>query len=404
MPLTKALFNNEIRPELIQFINNAQSEITAAVAWFTDREIFNVLLKAINKKINIQLLIQDDEINRSAPFAIDQLAQTNVEIWFWNPLHEGIMHHKFAVIDKHTVISGSYNWTVAAANYNQESVIVFTENPSLSDDYLHEFNKLKQRASLHPICKARQFRFPTETGFKSEYRVKIIDFQNKIKLLEIEKGEIENSKERFTHFLQKQLYSLILNVHKLENELAKLIAIHSKKRTDQENFHKKEQEFKQVEAQLKAVKIKKELNEQDRTELKKMYRETISAIHPDLFHDKPELEKRAHDLCIILNKAYKESDLKKVCEIWEMVKNGTVFYTDVSEIDEIEKLKQILEQLENKYHSLTHELQTLQKNEKMQISKDEANWNTWIEEKRGKLKLKIEWLEKEIARYNKKEK
>ena len=34
------------------------------------------------------------------------------------------MHNKFAVIDDEIVLTGSFNWTSAAANNNQENLVV----------------------------------------------------------------------------------------------------------------------------------------------------------------------------------------------------------------------------------------------------------------------------------------
>jgi len=51
------------------------------------------------------------------------------------------MHHKFAVIDKSVVITGSFNWTMQAVKYNQENLLFF-ENKFLAEKYTLAFEDL----------------------------------------------------------------------------------------------------------------------------------------------------------------------------------------------------------------------------------------------------------------------
>ncbi len=51
------------------------------------------------------------------------------------------MHHKFAVIDRSVVITGSFNWTMQAVKYNQENLLFF-ENKALAEQYTKAFDDL----------------------------------------------------------------------------------------------------------------------------------------------------------------------------------------------------------------------------------------------------------------------
>jgi phosphatidylserine/phosphatidylglycerophosphate/cardiolipin synthase-like enzyme len=57
------------------------------------------------------------------------------------------LHHKFAVIDDQTVISGSHNWSEAANSQNDEAVIVIT-NSTVSQHFVQEFQRLYSSAIL----------------------------------------------------------------------------------------------------------------------------------------------------------------------------------------------------------------------------------------------------------------
>jgi cardiolipin hydrolase len=51
------------------------------------------------------------------------------------------MHHKFAIIDKKILITGSANWTLQAFFGNYENLII-TNRHEFVNSYIHEFEKL----------------------------------------------------------------------------------------------------------------------------------------------------------------------------------------------------------------------------------------------------------------------
>ena len=51
------------------------------------------------------------------------------------------MHHKFMVIDQSSVITGSYNWTRSAAEYNHENIVLLND-AGIAKSYQDEFNRL----------------------------------------------------------------------------------------------------------------------------------------------------------------------------------------------------------------------------------------------------------------------
>jgi phosphatidylserine/phosphatidylglycerophosphate/cardiolipin synthase-like enzyme len=51
------------------------------------------------------------------------------------------MHHKFMIADSDTLITGSYNWTLSAANYNYENILVTREATAIKA-FANQFEKL----------------------------------------------------------------------------------------------------------------------------------------------------------------------------------------------------------------------------------------------------------------------
>lgn len=134
----------DIHRVLLREINSAESTIVAAVAWFTDREIFNALRRRAVHGVSVRVAITDDEINRPpmAP-AFDALIDMGGEIHRIRPgtRRDSLMHHKFCVIDETTVITGSYNWT-RRARENAENVTVIRHHPSFVAQFLDTFEQI----------------------------------------------------------------------------------------------------------------------------------------------------------------------------------------------------------------------------------------------------------------------
>jgi phosphatidylserine/phosphatidylglycerophosphate/cardiolipin synthase-like enzyme len=53
-----------------------------------------------------------------------------------------IFHHKFMIIDKRHLETGSFNYSAAAANRNAENVLVLRDVPELAGLYAREWDRL----------------------------------------------------------------------------------------------------------------------------------------------------------------------------------------------------------------------------------------------------------------------
>jgi phosphatidylserine/phosphatidylglycerophosphate/cardiolipin synthase-like enzyme len=57
----------------------------------------------------------------------------------------GLMHQKFAVIDKRIVFTGSYNWTHSADRLNDENLLYFRDAGPLAEEFRRAFIQLWER-------------------------------------------------------------------------------------------------------------------------------------------------------------------------------------------------------------------------------------------------------------------
>ncbi len=142
----KAHFSN-IHKVIIDHLEQAQTEIVAAIAWFTDRDIFEVLCKKALAGVKVSVALIGDDINQG-PGRLNFHRLTNLggKVVFLSPgsHNERTMHHKFCVIDRSTVITGSYNWSRKARS-NDENITVVTDAADFAGKYLDTFESLLDR-------------------------------------------------------------------------------------------------------------------------------------------------------------------------------------------------------------------------------------------------------------------
>lgn len=134
------LFEN-IRNQIIEEIRAAKYLIYVAVAWFTDPVLYQELLKKKNQGVHVEISLDDCDKNHNTDFSLENDFPVNwisVQSYFQN-----IMHEKFCVIDLHTAIHGTFNWT-KAANYNKEHISV-DKNRATAEAFADEFMRLKNK-------------------------------------------------------------------------------------------------------------------------------------------------------------------------------------------------------------------------------------------------------------------
>ncbi|MGQ9680349.1 MAG: phospholipase D-like domain-containing protein [Candidatus Bathyarchaeia archaeon] len=120
------------------WIGRANRSIVVAVYAFTQDALGDALIEAKNKGIDVQILIDNKYINvQGSEFARLENAGISIK----SDTRSADMHHKFIIIDGYILGTGSYNWSQAAEDENDENLILL-RSQSLADVYLDEFNRL----------------------------------------------------------------------------------------------------------------------------------------------------------------------------------------------------------------------------------------------------------------------
>ena len=148
-----------------QHLAAAKRTIDMALFVFSAQSLTNVLAENIKTGIGVRLLADPGFASRSFSEVLDLLSlelpdhrcmiETNNQ-----PLKTPLqsvgtprlargdkLHHKFAVIDNKTVITGSFNWSPAAAHTNDETLLVI-HSPKVAAHFTREMNRMWRRAEL----------------------------------------------------------------------------------------------------------------------------------------------------------------------------------------------------------------------------------------------------------------
>ena len=153
---TYAYFKN-IHKHILNELSESKFDLIAAVAWFTDQEIFDLICKKASQNVTVSVLLIKDHINTGQyGLKFKRLEALGGRVFFIpDPRGTGtMMHNKFCVIDEATVITGSYNWS-KRARQNYENVTVIKNDVEFAQQYREEFenilaiNGLKKKVGIH---------------------------------------------------------------------------------------------------------------------------------------------------------------------------------------------------------------------------------------------------------------
>jgi phosphatidylserine/phosphatidylglycerophosphate/cardiolipin synthase-like enzyme len=148
--------NGGIREAILNEIKKARKSIQVMAFVFTDNELADAMLARQQKGVVIEGVFDECLIDSRSHYYTFRNARARVR----RDGNQALMHHKVIVIDGKTVITGSYNFTNAAEQYNNESVVFITSR-DIATAYADEFSRLMDATYNnrnlpnynHPACR-----------------------------------------------------------------------------------------------------------------------------------------------------------------------------------------------------------------------------------------------------------
>ena len=125
---------------VVKEVASARSEILVQAYSFTSAPIAKALVDAKKRGVKVEVVL--DKSQRSAKYtSADFVAHAGIPTWI-DSVH-AIAHNKIMIIDKATLITGSFNFTKAAEEKNAENLLVIKGNKPLVDRYIKNFEEHK---------------------------------------------------------------------------------------------------------------------------------------------------------------------------------------------------------------------------------------------------------------------
>lgn len=450
---TEAVFVN-IAERIQQEISKAQKSVFIAVAWFTNKNLFNELVNKARNGCTVSLIISNDNINLNSSIDFDQLAIGKSRVYKIGNGDTELMHNKFCVIDYSTVITGSYNWSYKAES-NFENVIITSNDTTLAEQFISEFNNIRRQ--YYPDAVNEEIVFPLnkiikrleilknyillediEELNKETSKLKEYNFNSDLQEIidDVRKEEFSSAINKIQNFISKnqqlsiwtdpEISALKLEIKNLENqlngydnekiELEKMLSEFQHRHTielgkiildilklrklkfksDKTKFEEAENDERQYREQVDTEKEKEifELTDEQKLELKNKFRKATVLCHPDKVAD--EFKEAAQRIFIELKQAYDANDLKKVTEILDDLEKGNFFKTKSETVQEKDLLKAAIAKLKRQIKILETEIITIKESDTFKTIISIEDWDDYFQRTKDKLTRELEELQLEI--------
>jgi phosphatidylserine/phosphatidylglycerophosphate/cardiolipin synthase-like enzyme len=103
---------------------------------FTNPDLAQGLIQAKSRGLDVRVVVEKQQAGGQYS-QHQELAAAGIPVRIdTNP---SLMHHKFAVVDDSTVITGSMNWTGNGVGENNENLVIIT-SPELNTKFSGEFD------------------------------------------------------------------------------------------------------------------------------------------------------------------------------------------------------------------------------------------------------------------------
>lgn len=450
---TEAVFEN-IAGRIEAEINKAQKSIFIAVAWFTNKNIFNALINKAKAGCKVSLIISNDEINAGSPINFLELERYGSKCYRVGNGETELMHNKFCVIDFSTVITGSYNWSYKAET-NFENIIVNQNDTALAEQFIKEFEQIRkiyfpdepQAETVFPLDKiikrleilknyilledieeinrecdklgAYNFNEDiyaiTHLLKSKQYNAAVIKIQNfitihiqlalwndpelaalklEVKNLENQVNAFDNEKTELEKILSQFHYYHSIELGDIILEILKLRKL--KFKANSEEGEEAEKDYRQYSETFEKEKKKKQfdITEEEKKELKQKFRKATFLCHPDKVSE--EYKEAAEKIFIELKAANDANDLKKVAEILNELEKGNYFKPQSETVSEKEKLKSLIKRLHENIGVLTEQIKEIKESETFKTIVSIEDWNEYFKRTKEQLQTELNELKKAV--------
>lgn len=122
---------------VLTWISKANSSVHIIIYSFTLDTVGDALVEAHERGIEVKVVFEKSQISQYSEY--QKLRDAGIEVR--NDTNSKLMHNKVMVVDGNVVLTGSFNWSSNAQNYNDENLIVVRSSP-VANSYEIEFQMI----------------------------------------------------------------------------------------------------------------------------------------------------------------------------------------------------------------------------------------------------------------------
>jgi phosphatidylserine/phosphatidylglycerophosphate/cardiolipin synthase-like enzyme len=124
---------------LVELLNGAQRSIYFLAFSWTSDDLTNAVLERAQNGVVVAGVMEESQVQSNIGSDYDRFQQAGLDVRLDGNSRN--MHHKVIIIDEKIVVTGSYNFTNSAEEFNDENVLVL-HDPGLAAQFLIEFQQI----------------------------------------------------------------------------------------------------------------------------------------------------------------------------------------------------------------------------------------------------------------------
>jgi phosphatidylserine/phosphatidylglycerophosphate/cardiolipin synthase-like enzyme len=130
---------DHVEAALLDILASAQSSIEFLAYSFTSDPRSEAIRSRAEAGVRVRGVMDDGQVKTNTGTEYDRFRIAGLDVRLDG--EPGLMHHKVMIIDRQTVVVGSYNFTASAEETNDENLLVI-HSPEIAAQFLQEFRRV----------------------------------------------------------------------------------------------------------------------------------------------------------------------------------------------------------------------------------------------------------------------